>query len=177
MDHEFYQKTCSSMSSPWGHRLLQVYPPWATGGYLLFCWSPWAPFYRSEQTTTPWHSSWAAGESLHWYLEHLLPLLQWPWSLQGFFSHTFSLPFLSCSCAAFLPFLKYVSTGMLPISLIVSALVCLGDSWKWFCLTLEQLLVSSHRSCFCSSPTTKTLPCKPIYINFHSIHIDAVHSV
>lgn len=43
----------------------------------------------------PWSLPWAAGESMLWHLEYLLPLLLWPWYsqccfLQLCFSHLFS---------------------------------------------------------------------------------------
>jgi len=65
---------CSSVCSSWGHRLMQTHstaPAWGPVGYLLHCGPPWA---AEGQPASPWSSSQAAGESLLWHLEHLLPL-------------------------------------------------------------------------------------------------------
>jgi len=53
--------TCSTLESSMaaGGCLFHHEPPWAAGG----------------QAASPWSSQWAAGESLLWHLEHLLPLL------------------------------------------------------------------------------------------------------
>ena len=73
-------------------------PPRAAGGYLLHRGPPWA---AGGQPASPWSSPWAAGESLLWCLEHLLPLLlHRPRCLQSCFSHIFSLLSPGCCCTA-----------------------------------------------------------------------------
>jgi len=50
------------------------------------------------------------------------PPFHWPWCLQDSFSHIFSLPSFSCSCAVLFPLLKYVVTETVTTLLIGSAL-------------------------------------------------------
>jgi len=121
---------CSSVGSPWGHNLLQASTcsgvgslPWATGGYLLHCGSPWT---AGGQPDSPLSSSRAAREdSLLWCFEHLLPP---PSSLilvsaELFLSHSLTpLSSRSFSCIFFLPLLKYVFPDVLPPLLIGLAL-------------------------------------------------------
>ena len=111
-------KSCQKPAPAWSlHRVTASFghppapawgPPWAAGGYLLHRGPPWA---TEGQPASPWSSPGAAGESLLWHLEHLLPLLLcWPWCLQSCFSHIFSL----LSPAAnrpdfFFPFLNMLS--------------------------------------------------------------------
>ena len=62
-------------------------------------WGP--PRAAGGQPASPWSSPWAAGESLLWRLEHLLPLLlHRPRCLQSCFSHIFSLLSPGCCCTA-----------------------------------------------------------------------------
>jgi len=69
---------CSSVGSPWGHRLLRASTcsgvgslPRATGGDLLHCGPPWT---AGAQPASPWSSLRVAREgSLLRCLEHLLP--------------------------------------------------------------------------------------------------------
>ena len=79
MSPQVLPRACSSKGFPQGHSLLQIHPPalaWgpprAAGGYLLHHGPPWA---AGGQPASPWSSPQAAGESLLWRLEHLLPLL------------------------------------------------------------------------------------------------------
>jgi len=76
----------SNADSPWGHGLLRASTcsgvgslPWATGEYLLHCGPPRA---AGAQPASPWSSPWAAGESLPWHLEHIIPEVLPP-SLMG----------------------------------------------------------------------------------------------
>jgi len=63
-----------------------------------------------------------------------------------------------------LPFLKYVITEALPVSLVGSALAIRGSvsepAGHWLCQTWGRLLAPSHRSHPCSPAATKTLPHK-----------------
>lgn len=95
--HKFCQEACSSVGFPKGHSLFHTATcsKGAAGGSLLPCGASWA---AGAQPATPW-SSWTAGESLHWYLQHLLPLLQWSLCLQSYISHTFSLLSLAATAA------------------------------------------------------------------------------
>jgi len=56
----------SSAGSPQGHSFFQAFTYSGVGSL------PWA---AGAQPALPWSSPWAAGESLLWRLEHLLPLL------------------------------------------------------------------------------------------------------
>lgn len=69
----------------------------------------------------------AAVESLLWHLEHLLSLLYWAGCLQNCFSQIFLLLTPSWCSAGFLPFLIYVITETLPMSLMGSALASGGS--------------------------------------------------
>jgi len=102
-------------------------PPQAAGGDLLHRGPPWA---AGELPASPWSSPRAAGESLLWCLEHLLPLLFLTFVSAGLFlSHSLN-PLSSdcrCCCAAdFFPLLKYVITEALPPSLMGCALASSG---------------------------------------------------
>ena len=73
-----WQEPAPAQGSPGGHSFLQASTcsgmgslPWAAGGYLLHCGPPCS---AGGQPPSPWSSSWAAGKSLLWCLEHLLAL-------------------------------------------------------------------------------------------------------
>lgn len=88
----------------------------------------------------------------------LLPLLLWPWCLQG------------CSSLILTPFSHTCSTLFYPFSNLLSQRHHqhlsqaqsgqFGFPWSWLCLTRGQLLVSSHRCPDCSC--YQTLPYQPV---------------
>jgi len=121
---------CCSMGSPWGHSFLQASTcsgvgslPRATGGDLLDCGPPWS---TGGQPASPPSSSRAAREgSLLWYLGQFLPTTSSLTlvSAELFLSQSLSpLSSLPSHPEFFLPFLKYVITEALPLSLIGLAL-------------------------------------------------------
>lgn len=113
----------------------------------LFPFSNMGPFTsHSVDMCSTVFSLQAVGLYLVRCLEHFfLLLLYWPWCCRAV-SRTFS-PQLSLFCG-FLPFLKYILTGVSPVSLTDSAVVAVWQLWS--CLELVgtimvQPLVASHR--------------------------------
>ena len=117
---------CSSTGSPQGHSLLQASTCSSVGSSTGCRWRsapPWTTMgCRGTACLTMVCSTGCRGKSLLWCLEHLLPLLQWPWCLQGCLPHIFfilspaTVPILQ-----FFSFLNYVIPEALP-SLTGSAL-------------------------------------------------------
>lgn len=72
---------CQEPALPWAsHKVTACFrhphspvwaPPRTAGGYLLHCGPPWA---AEGESSSPWSSSWAAGESLLWNLNLFLLL-------------------------------------------------------------------------------------------------------
>lgn len=162
--------------SPWGNRSCQESAPAraAHGSQPLLCihlWV-WVPSMgcRGISAASPWAAawaaSWAAGQPQLWHQPHFLFLFPWPWGLQGYCLHVFSLLSLAAILQKFfLPLIKYLIPEVLPLSLVGLALPSSGSISELAVIgSVEQrgrFLASSHSSHPWSCPTTKTLPCKP----------------
>lgn len=127
---------CSSAGPPWHHWTCQEPPPaWASHKVPCSCVGsstgcrcisapPWMSMGCRVTDASPWSSSRAAGESLHWCLEHLLPLLYWL-SVCRVVPFTYSPLFSGCNLLLpnnFFPFLKYIIPEVLPLLLL---------AWPW----------------------------------------------
>lgn len=111
--------------------------------HLQFCQQPdqaWAlDWLQRNLCSTPWSTSAFSFFSTHMGVSRVVSS---SFFLPFFFK---SLPSPSC-CVAFLPFPKYIVTGVPPVSLLGSALACAGCVLE-LCLTQRQSHLFSHSSC------------------------------
>ena len=133
---------CSSMGSPWCHSLVWASSCSGMGLFLVCRWvsaPPWISMGCGGQPASPWSSPRAAGKSLLWCLEHLLPLLlHWPWCLQSCFSHIFSLISPAGNCPDFFsPFLTMLSQRCCHHCWWARPCPVTGPSWNPLALALS----------------------------------------
>ena len=103
---------------------------------------PWTSMGCRGQPASPWSSPRAAGESLLWHLEHLLPLLlHWPWCLQSCFSHIISLlsPAEVAVVQGFFPFLNMLSQRRYHRRWWAQPWPAVGSSWSQLALALSDI--------------------------------------
>lgn len=112
----------------------------------------------------PWPSSQATGEFQLWHLDHLVPLLHWPWCLQGHCSRILTPLSWLLLHSDFFPLLKLLSQRChhRGSGLISNGTVLECSVWNRLRQTQQKLLASSLRSQPCNSPTTKTLLCQSL---------------
>lgn len=131
-------------------------------GDLFHQGTPWA---AEGRPAPPLSFPWAVGKLLLWHLQHL-PLLHWPWCLQGCFSLPFLTPLsqlLLCN-SLFYPFLNLLSKRRNRVTHWLGFAQWQAPfeaSWNWILSNMGQLMDSSHRGLIAASPTNKTLQCKP----------------
>lgn len=112
-----------------------------------------------EQPAPPWSSTQASEEILFWCWEQLVPFLDWPWCLQGCFSHFCTLLSFPDAVQHFLSFLKYVITDGYQFGWWGQLWTAEGQFWSQLELSMPNMLplLTTQRGHPCRPLATKTL--------------------